>query len=123
MFEHKRILLVEDDPQYRELLIEYLRLSGYQIESLAGGANFFQTLSQFNPHLILLDLNLPDVDGYTLIEQLQSAPQWQNIPVIVVSGLVFTHEQQRALNLGVRRYLIKPMTFRTLLQVIQEEIW
>ena len=122
MFEHDRILLVEDDRLCREVMIDYLNLSGYQIESLAGGANFFQTLIEFNPHLILLDLKLPDADGYTLLKQLQQAPKWQNIPVIVVSGFAFTHEQQRALNLGVRRYLIKPINLRNLLQVIQEEI-
>lgn len=57
-----------------------------------------------------------------LAKVLQASPQWQNIPVIVVSGFASTDEQHRALNLRIRRYLIKPMSLKTLLQVIQEEI-
>ncbi|KJH69819.1 response regulator [Aliterella atlantica] len=122
MLECKRVLVVEDNRILRELLIDYLSISGYQVKGLDCGAYFFKTLDDFQPHLILLDLMMPDVDGYALLEQRQQAPQWQNIPVIVLSGLAFNHQQQHALDLGANRYLIKPTKFSTLLKAIQEEI-
>lgn len=118
----KRILLIEDNDPNRQLLYEYLRICGYQVLSIAGGANFFQAIAEFQPQLILLDLKLPDVDGYTLLQQLQQRPQVQHIPVIIVSALAFKAEREQALNLGAKRYLVKPISLHDLLQAIQEEL-
>lgn len=117
-----RILLVEDNDANRQLLSDYLTYCGYTLVSLSGGTRFFTTLEEFQPHLILLDLKLPDVDGYTLLEQLQQAPAFQHMPVIAVSAFAFQADQQRALQLGVRRYFVKPVNLNHLKQAIQEEL-
>ncbi len=117
----KRILLVEDNDLNRQMLAEYLDFCGYQILPLANGYDFFQTLCVFQPHLILLDLKLPGIDGYTLLEQMQQS-DWQHLPVIVVSAFAFKADRERALNLGARRYLVKPVNLNELKQAIQEEL-
>ena len=106
----------------RQMLSDYLDYCGYQVLSLASGSGFFQALADFQPSLILLDLRLPDIDGYTLLEQIKQETKWWHIPVIVVSALAFRADQQRALSLGASRYLVKPVNLPALNQAIQDEL-
>lgn len=117
-----RLLLVEDNDANRQLLSDYLGYCGYEVLALAEGAEFFSSIQQFRPHLILLDLKLPDIDGYTLLATLQQYPSFFEIPVLVVSAFAFHEDQQRALNLGVRRYFVKPVNLNKLNQAIHEEL-
>ncbi len=117
-----KILLVDSNDLNRQLLEEYLVSYQYQVLSVSGGSSFFQALAEFQPHLILLDLKLPDINSYTLLAQIQQRTDWQQIPVIAVSTLAFTADQQRAFDLGVRRYFVKPVNLSDLKQAIQDEI-
>lgn len=117
-----RLLIVEDNHLNRLMLNDYLSFCGYQVLSLAEGANFFDELASFQPHLILLDLKLPDIDGYVLLEQMQQNPKWRKIPVIIVSAFAFRADRQRALNLGACQYFIKPVNLTELRQSIHQEI-
>jgi two-component system cell cycle response regulator DivK len=117
-----RILLIEDNDINRQLMTDYLKYCGYEVLSLPRGGAFAAAMSQFKPHLVLLDLKLPDVDGYTLLQQIQKKPEWLKIPVIVVSAYAFQSDQQRALSLGARRYLVKPVKLPELLEAISEEL-
>ncbi len=117
-----RILLVEDHEVNRCLLSDYLSYLGYQVFCLAEGSTFFEAVTCFRPHLVLLDLKLPDIDGYTLLEQMQQRPKWQQVPVIVVSAYAFKADRQRAFRLGAKRYFVKPVNLSHLRQAIQEEL-
>lgn len=117
-----RILLVEDNPTSRQLMSEYLEYYGWDIIGLEQGASFAAAMTQFQPQLVLLDLKLPDVDGYTLLRQVQQHPDWRSTPIIVVSAFAFQADQQRALGLGARRYLVKPVNLAQLRQAIYEEL-
>lgn len=117
-----RILLIEDNNTSRQLMSDYLEYHGYQILSLAQGACFSSAMAQFQPHIILLDLKLPDVDGFSLLWQIQQLQSWASIPVIVVSAFAFQADQQRALSLGARRYLVKPVNLVQLRRAICEEL-
>ncbi len=118
----KRLLIVEDNTLNRLMLNDYLTFCGYHVMSLACGTNFLKEVVSFQPHLILLDLKLPDIDGYILLEQLQLNPQWRDIPVIIVSAYAFKADHQRAMNLGARQYFIKPVNLIDLKQAIEQEI-
>jgi len=117
-----RILLVEDNSTNRLLLLDYLTHLGYNVSSVVCGRELFTALPQFQPHLVLLDLKLPDIDGYVLLQQLRQHPEWSHIPVVVVSAYAFKTDQQRALGLGARRYLVKPIDLNALHQTIREEL-
>lgn len=117
----KRILLVEDNDLNRQMLHDYIVFCGYQVLSLRGGSGFFEALADFQPQIILLDLKLPDIDGYTLLEQLHQSP-WGYIPVIIVSAFAFIADQQRAFDLGARRYFVKPVSLSKLKQAIADEL-
>jgi two-component system cell cycle response regulator DivK len=117
-----KILLIEDNDGNRQLMSDYLIYHGYDILALARGGDFVAAFESFQPQLILLDLKLPDVDGYALLEQIQQNPTWQQVPVIIVSAYAFQKDQQRALDLGARRYIIKPIRLTALLAAIEEEL-
>ncbi|WP_026082827.1 response regulator [Mastigocladopsis repens] len=118
----RRILLIEDNDVNRMLLSDYLRYCRYSVQSLPGASNFFRTIDKFKPELILLDLKLPDVDGYSLLEQIQQKPDLSKIPVIVVSAFAFKADQERAMRLGACRYFVKPVNLTNLILAIEEEL-
>ncbi|MBD0389114.1 MAG: response regulator [Nostoc sp. C3-bin3] len=117
----RRVLLVEDHYLNRMLLSDYLSYCGYDVESLSEGSTFFSTIDKFEPDLILLDLKLPDIDGYSLLKQVQQRPNLSKIPIIVVSAFAFKADQELALSLGARRYFVKPLELKDLILTIEEE--
>ncbi|MBU7586241.1 MAG: response regulator [Nostoc sp. TH1S01] len=118
----KRVLLIEDHDVNRMLLSDYLGYCGYNVRSLSNGTAFFSTIKSFQPDLMLLDLKLPDIDGYWLLEQIQQHPYLSKIPIIVISAFAFKKDQERAISLGARRYLVKPINLTALIMTIQEEL-
>ncbi|MBD2437839.1 response regulator [Nostoc sp. FACHB-110] len=118
----KKVLLVEDNDINRMLLSDYLSYCGYNVKSLSNGTTFFSTAEKFQPDLMLLDLKLPVLDGYWILEQIQKHPNLSKIPVIVVSAFAFKADQERALNLGAKRYLVKPINLTVLIKTMQEEL-
>ncbi|MEH1788159.1 MAG: response regulator [Nostoc sp.] len=123
MRSHKvrRILLVEDHYLNRMLLSDYLSYCGYEVQSLSEGSTFFSTIEKFEPDLMLLDLKLPDIDGYSLLKQVQQKPDLSKIPIIVVSAFAFKADQELAMSLGARSYFVKPLKLKDLILKIEEE--
>ncbi|MCY7273859.1 MAG: response regulator [Phormidesmis sp. CAN_BIN44] len=117
-----RILLIEDNESNRRLMSDYLSYYGFDVFALEEGTQLAETIEQFCPQIILLDLKLPTIDGYALLEQLQQRDDWKQIPTIVVSAYAFQRDQQRALELGACRYLVKPIRLSQLTDVIREEL-
>ena len=117
-----KILIVEDNQINCFLLCDYLEYCGYCVQALSCGEGFFHAMASFEPDLILLDLKMPKVDGYSILAQLQSHPIWHEIPVIVVSALSFRTHQQKALELGARRCLTKPVAPSVLRLAIEQEL-
>ncbi|MGF1495638.1 MAG: response regulator [Elainellaceae cyanobacterium] len=118
----KRILLVEDDHANRQMLGDYLSYCGYDVSSIALGSQFFEAIASVQPHLILLDLKLPDISGFALLEQLRRDSRYAEIPIIVISALAFRNDQERAFRLGIDHYLVKPIDLFSLQRLLQELI-
>lgn len=117
-----QVLLVEDNDINRLLMCDYLRYYGYHVASLVDGEEFFETLFCVQPNIILLDLKLHKTSGYHILEKLKDSPDFQQIPVIIISGLAFQNDKKRAFELGARHYLVKPINLNELHQLIQEEV-
>ncbi|MDZ7961356.1 MAG: response regulator [Aulosira sp. DedQUE10] len=118
----KRILLIEDNDVNRMLLSDYLSHFGYNVQSFSVGSALFSAVEKFQPELILLDLKLPDIDGYSLLAQIQMKPEFSKIPIIVVSAFAFEIDQQRAMKLGAWRYFVKPINLKHLMMTIEEKL-
>jgi CheY-like chemotaxis protein len=101
----KKILIIDDDREVRKILSELLGLSGYATSEAASGQSGLTLAAQLKPDLILLDIMMPQMDGWTVLKKLQSAPELAAIPVIVLSALSDT---DLALSLGAVSVLRKP---------------
>lgn len=100
------ILLVEDDKFLSGLL--YKKLSQeFKVEVAGNGAEAFNKIKDGLPHLILLDLMLPDIDGFKILEILKKDERTKNIPVLILSNLGQKEDQDRCLSLGAAGYMIK----------------
>lgn len=122
VYQVKKVLLVEDNDANRMLLSDCLSFCGYEVKGLANGSNFLHTVEAFQPDLILLDLKLPDIDGYLLLKKMQQNNISTKIPVIVVSGLAFKSDRERAISLGARDYFVKPVILSELTLAIEKEL-
>ncbi len=101
------LLIVEDDPTFARVLLDRAREKGFKGIVAAGGEAVLPLARKFHPHAITLDLGLPDVDGWTVLDRLKHDPNTRHIPVHIISG---TEARQRGLKQGALAYLHKPVT-------------
>ena len=112
--EQRRILLIEDDYGNRVLFADFLEQCGYRVLPLADGNNCMEMMQEFMPHLVLMDIKLPQIDGLTLIRSIRNHPQFRTLPILVVSGYAFQADRQKALSAGATDYMVKPIMPATL---------
>jgi PAS domain S-box-containing protein len=110
-----RLLVVDDDPHVVDLVCQLLEGEPYEITSVADGEAALEAIAQRRPAVILLDLLMPRMDGFALIEQLQQAPLSQQIPVIVLTAKTLTAAEQALLEQSVRTVIQKRGLDRELL--------
>jgi CheY-like chemotaxis protein len=111
-------LLVDDDQLQLEVLEHRLHKLGFQVTTLNCGSQVLQTAKSLQPHLILLDIELPDADGIELCQGLSDDTQTSDIPVVLLSGTERTDVVRAARSAGSRFFLRKPYDPNTLALVI-----
>jgi DNA-binding response OmpR family regulator len=116
----RQLLIVEDDRHAREGYQMYLSNAGFRVLALEGGAQVLEFAKSVKPDLVLLDLELPDLDGWEVARRLKSHKLTKGIPIIAFSGRTMHHEQVSALRAGCDVYLTKPCPPDRLLQAIRK---
>ena len=114
--ENKKILVVDDDPGLRELLLEYLSGQGFEVEAVADGVAMERYLQQHTASLVILDLMLPGEDGLALARKLRASG---NVPIIMLSARGEDVDRIIGLEVGADDYLAKPFNPRELLARIR----
>jgi two-component system OmpR family response regulator len=107
-----RVLVVDDEPNITELISMALRLDGFLIQSAATARAARQGVLEFKPDLVILDVGLPDQDGFTLVERLRA--EGQRAPVIFLTARDGTEEKIRGLTIGGDDYVTKPFSLEEL---------
>ncbi len=118
----KKILLVDDDPLNLDILARRLKRNGYQVITVADGAAAVAQARAELPDLILMDFNLPKLDGWRATKQIKADAASGNIPVIGLTALALAGDRERALAAGCDDYESKPIEFPRLLAKIQKLI-
>lgn len=113
-------MLVDDDTHAREGYETYLSDKGFRVHTFAGGAAALAFAKSSTPDLVVLDLGLPDVDGWEVARRLKSDERTRDIPIIAFSGRSMQHEQVSALRAGCDLYLTKPCAPDKLLRAIRK---
>lgn len=116
----KKILVVEDDPDMAELLRFNLKTEGYALGTATDGIEALKKAQSIRPDLILLDLMLPELDGFAVCEILRHDPRTASIPIIILTALSSQLSRLNGLDAGANLYLTKPFSHKYLLQCIQE---
>jgi CheY-like chemotaxis protein len=108
------ILIVDDNPTNTKLLAFILSTRGYEVRTAASADEALATLMLFRPRLILMDIQLPGMDGLTLTRQLKSDPATRDISIIAATAYAMKGDQERALAAGCDGYVTKPIDTRQL---------
>lgn len=108
-FEKKTILLVDDDPNNLRLLQEILQ-GDYKIYAALSAERALRFLEKMSPNLILLDIEMPGISGYDLIQRLKSDYRWLDIPVIFLTGIEGRESEYKAFEMGAVDYVLKPIS-------------
>jgi DNA-binding NarL/FixJ family response regulator len=113
------ILVADDDPGTRLSISDYLELSGYLVVSAEDGRKALAMVDQYQPHLIVTDITMPQMDGYELVRQVRRRPAFRLLPVIFLTARTNTQERILGYQLGCDAYLPKPFDLEELGAVIR----
>lgn len=102
-----RVLLVEDDSFLRDLISQKMKKEGFQVIEAVDGDESLRKAAAENPHIILLDLILPGVDGFEVLKKLRAEPVTSKVPVIVLSNLGQKDDVEKGIRMGAADYLVK----------------
>jgi two-component system alkaline phosphatase synthesis response regulator PhoP len=115
-----KILVIEDDPEIVKLMTYILTKQGYEVESARNGVEGMDKAVSFQPRLILLDVNMPEIDGMQVLELLKGSPETSRISVIMCTACASIDDVGGALGIGADGYLVKPVVAEKLLSKIKE---
>ena len=113
------ILIVEDEKNHLNVLNNLLQSIGFRTLEATDGVEGLKLATENNPDIILLDLAMPNMDGFELMVKLQSNPQTSSIPIIVSSASVFDEDRQRSLEAGAKSFLPKPLQVEELTKTLE----
>lgn len=113
-----RVLIVDDDPRFRRTLHLALNIRGYEVSGAAGGKEALDTIAAAAPDLIVLDWQMPEMDG---IQTCRALREWSEVPVIVISANR-SNARDVALQAGANDYLSKPFSVNELLAHIESAL-
>lgn len=114
------ILIVEDNPVNRKLLVTVLRPHGYRLLTAVDGEEALAVACQERPDLILMDLQLPRLNGYAATQRLKELPETAQIPVVALTAHAMPEERRHAQDVGFDGYITKPIDTRTFPAQIRE---
>ena len=116
----KCILVVEDQEDNRQILRDLLTSAGYEMMEAENGQEALDAVAKQRPDLILMDIQLPVMDGYEATRRLKGNPAYKDIPIIVVTSYALSGDEGKARDAGCDAYVTKPYSPRQLLAKIRE---
>ncbi len=116
----KMILVVEDQEDNRQILRDLLGNAGYAMQEAENGEEALSAVAKQRPDLILMDIQLPILDGYEATRRLKADPGTRGIPIIVVTSYALSGDETKARESGCDAYVTKPYSPRALLAKIRE---
>jgi CheY-like chemotaxis protein/phosphoribosyl 1,2-cyclic phosphodiesterase len=120
--ERPRILVVEDEPELREVFETLLCSAGYEVVLVEDGQAALEAMEKAQPDLLITDLLTPRMHGYELIRRLRATPRGVRLPILVVSGQAYEKDQKKALELGAQRFLAKPVRRQEFLAAVEDAL-
>jgi two-component system cell cycle response regulator DivK len=114
-----RILYVEDNFDNRMLVRRVLEAEGYEVVEAQDGMQALQRLETQSIDLALMDINMPDIDGYTLATRIRATPKFASMPILAMTANVMRGDRERSLDAGCDGYIQKPIDIDTLSEQLE----
>jgi DNA-binding NarL/FixJ family response regulator len=118
----KRLMLVDDDPNLILLVKDYLEFRGYDVMSASNGVEALEILEKDIPDLIVCDVMMPGMDGYTLVQHIRDNPRTNWVPVLFLSAKGQSQDRVKGLNTGADVYLVKPFEPEELVAQVESSL-
>mgnify|MGYP003351700323 FL=1 len=118
----RTILLAEDNEANQRTFVGYLQAKGYTVAVAWNGEEAIAQAQATNPALILMDIQMPRMDGLTAIRRLREDPRFAHTPIVALTALAMPGDRERCLDAGANLHLTKPVRLRDLTSAIEEQI-
>ena len=118
--QKKRVLIVEDEESLLKLETILLTVKGYEVSGASTGQEALEKLASTAFDLVLLDIMLPDIDGYEICRRIKEHPQHARIPVVMLTAKKSSEDQKRGVLCGSDAYLTKPFKSAMIIEVIEK---
>ncbi len=118
----RKILIVEDNPSNVVLFKDLLEARGYQVVIANSGFEAFDILESMIPNLILMDIQLPGMDGFSAIKAIRSTPTFAQIKIIGISAFAMESDVVAAMEAGCNGYITKPISIRTFIEEVERHL-
>jgi two-component system cell cycle response regulator DivK len=116
----KRILIVEDQEDNRRIMRDLLKSRGFEVLEAMTGEEGVRQAKTHQPDLILMDVQMPELDGYEATRRIKAAVELRNVPIIVVTSYALSGEEEKARAAGADAYVAKPFSPRELLTKVKQ---
>ena len=118
--ETKHIIYIEDEPEMIDLVRLILNRKGYEVKGALGGQEGLDLIRSYHPDLVLLDLMMPEIDGFAVCETLRSNPMTASVPIIILTAVTSQMSRFSGLEVGADDYLTKPFSPKQLVARVNE---
>ncbi len=118
----KKLLLIDDDPNLILLVKDYLEFRGYEVVTAENGREALEVLDQQTPDMIICDVMMPEMDGYSLVSAIRSDPKTSWIPVLFLSAKGQSQDRVKGLNIGADVYMVKPFEPEELVAQVESSL-
>ncbi|ELS03771.1 response regulator containing a CheY-like receiver domain and an HTH DNA-binding domain [Xenococcus sp. PCC 7305] len=120
--DNKKLLLIDDDPNLILLVKDYLEFRGYNVVTAENGREALEVLDQNIPDMIICDVMMPEMDGYSLVQHIRQEPQTNTIPVLFLSAKGQSQDRVKGLNEGADVYMVKPFEPEELVAQVESSL-
>ena len=114
------ILVIDDNDIQLEFLEHLFATHGYSCHATGDNRNALKIIQEINPRLILLDIMMPDIDGFTILKNIRETDGLEKLPVIIYTSKAYPVDQKKAMSLGASSYLIKPVKGSEIIEEIKK---
>ncbi len=120
--DNKKLLLIDDDPNLILLVKDYLEFRGYNVVTAENGREALEVLDQNIPDMIICDVMMPEMDGYSLVKHIRQEPHTNTIPVLFLSAKGQSQDRVKGLNEGADVYMVKPFEPEELVAQVESSL-
>ena len=119
----KHILVVDDSPSVRRVVGNMLKQHGWEVQAARDGVEALDMITQETPAAVLLDIEMPRMDGYELMATVRAQEQYRTLPLVILTSRAATKHQQHAMQLGANAYLVKPYQDEELINILNSLVY